>query len=63
MTASQIAYVWIQGIIDSSNNDFHFDGVDKLIHLFNERYNNASLTICLQQQRQDHWNNLHSILN
>lgn len=63
MNKSQQAYLWIQSIIDSSNNDFHFTGVDKLISLFNKQFNNASLTICLQEQRQAHWNTIHSIIN
>ena len=62
MTPIQQAYVWIQNIIDSSNNDFHFDGVDKIIDLFHTKYNNSPLTICLQEQRQAHWNTIHSIL-
>ena len=63
MTDLQLAYNWLQNIIDSSNNDFHFEGVDKLITLFEAKYCDSPLTLCLQEQRQMHWNTIHSILN
>lgn len=62
MTIDQQHYNWIQNIIDSCNNDFHFDGVDKLIELYEQRHNNASLTMCLLHQRTQRWNSIHSIL-
>ena len=63
MTNKQHAYNWIQNIIDSAAHDFHFEGVDRLIELFEAKYNDAALTICLLEQRQIHWNNIHSIIN
>lgn len=62
MTRIQYDYNWLQNIIDSANNDFHFDCVDKLVDLFHSKHNNAPLTTCLQEQRAIHWNNIHSIL-
>ncbi len=63
MTQTQEAYTWLQNIIDSANNTFHFDTVDVLIKLFHQKYNNQQLTDCLTEQRQAHFNNIHSILN
>lgn len=63
MTPQQQAYNWIQNIIDSATHDFHFEGVDKLITLFEAKYLDDPLTTCLQGQRNQHWNTIHSILN
>ena len=62
MSNKQHAYNWIQNIIDSATHDFHFEGVDKLITLFEEKYTDEPLTVCLQGQRYQHWNTIHSIL-
>ena len=62
MTEVQEHYNWIMGIIDSCNNDFHFEGVDKLIELFYQRHKNNDLHTCLLQLRAEHWNSIHSIL-
>lgn len=63
MNEVQQAYTWIQNIIDSANNTFHFDAVDALIKLFHQKYKDEKLTDCLTTQRQAHFNNIHSILN
>lgn len=62
MTEQQSLYNWIMNIIDSCNNDFHFEAADKLIELFEQRVKNQDLVICLKQQRERHWNSIHSIL-
>ena len=63
MTPKQEAYIWIQNIIDSCNNDFHFGGADKLIELFDAIHKDDQLTTLLQLQRNEHWNTIHSILS
>ncbi len=55
-------YIWLQAIIDSCNNTFHFACVDKLIEIFAEKHNNYNLFICLSTQREAHFNKVHSIL-
>lgn len=62
MTPAQIDYNWLLNIIDSSNNDFHFSCVDKLIDLFYEKHNNESFKDLLIEARYRHWNLIHSIL-
>lgn len=63
MTPVQGAYTWLQNIIDSANNTFHFDAVDALIKLFHQKFNDQKLTDCLTEQRQINFNNIHTILN
>lgn len=53
---------WIIQIIDSCNNDFHFDAVDRLIELFYEREKNEELKIELMLLKQKKWNDIHNIL-
>jgi hypothetical protein len=62
MTQEQHNYNWIITIIDSCNNDFHFEAVDNLIYLFGERHKNYHLHLALLDLRQRHWNHLHNIL-
>ena len=53
---------WIIQIIDSCNNDFHFDAVDRLIELFYEREKNEDLKVELMLLKQKKWNEIHNIL-
>lgn len=53
---------WIIQIIDSCNNDFHFDAVDRLIELFYEREKNEALKVELMLLKQKKWNEIHNIL-
>lgn len=55
-------YTWIYNIIDSCNNDFHFDCADALISLFNVKYADADMVSGLQLLRQNRWNDVHTIL-
>lgn len=58
-------YNWIYGIIQSCNNDFHFECVDALIQLFTQKYrmqDTDELLLNLLYTRQDKWNHIHSIL-
>lgn len=63
MTEAQKDYNWLQAIIDSCNNTFHFECADKMIELFIAKHNNANLIMCLHSQREAHYNAIHSILN
>lgn len=53
---------WIIQIIDSCNNDFHFDAVDRLIELFYEKEKNEELKVELMLLKQNKWNEIHNIL-
>lgn len=53
---------WIIQIIDSCNNDFHFEAVDRLIELFYEREKNDDLKTELILLKQRKWNEIHNIL-
>ena len=55
-------YDWISKIIESSNNTFHFEAVDRLIVLFYEKYLDGELRTDLQQKRENKWNEIHNIL-
>lgn len=58
------AYEWIYKIIESCTDDFHFDGVDKLIELFSIKYgaDNEKMTDQLIYYRNVHWNKTHAIV-
>lgn len=62
MTEAQKDHNWIMAIIDSCNNTFHFECVDRLIDLYAEKHNNAMLSLALLKQREVHFNNVHSII-
>jgi hypothetical protein len=63
MSDDQKDYNWLQSIIDSCNNTFHFACVDRMIELYAEKHHNANLIMCLIQQRAVHYNNVHGILS
>ncbi len=54
---------WIANIIESCNNDFHFEAVDILIELFSIRYNDVETTLRLTIKREEKWNAIHTILS
>jgi hypothetical protein len=57
------AFDWIVKIIDTCNNQFHFDGVDNLINLFSTIHpEQKDRVLQLQIMRQDKWNSVHNIL-
>lgn len=62
MTHAQTDYNWLLAIIESSNNDFHFSCIDKLIDLFYEKHGNEGMKDCLVEVRDKHWNHIHAIL-
>ena len=55
-------YNWLLKIIETCNNDFHFEAVDKLIELFYEKEKDESLTDSLKLARLDKLNEIHHIL-
>jgi hypothetical protein len=58
----QDIYNWILRIIETCNNTFHFEAVDKLIDLFYEKYKDEKLTEDLKLRRIRMWNEIHNIL-
>jgi hypothetical protein len=58
----QEVFNWIVKIIETCNNDFHFEGIDKLIDLFYDKYKNDALTDELKLIRIRTWNKIHNIL-
>ena len=55
-------YTWVYNIIESCNNDFHFDCADVLISLFSTKYGNTDEAAGLMLLRQNTWNSVHTIL-
>jgi hypothetical protein len=55
-------YEWISTIIQTCNNDFHFEAVDKLIELFYQKHLDGELRTELNHLRQQKWNEIHNIL-
>ena len=54
---------WIENIIQSCTDDFHFEAIDKLIELYHERTKNEDLTSDLKMLRAKKWNEIHAIVN
>ena len=68
MKEAQRDYNWMLVIIHSCSNDFHFEGVDKLVELFKAKYDDGTpymdqLFFELVVVRLRRWNLIHSILN
>ena len=56
-------FKWVRAIIQSGNNDFHFEVIDNLITLFISKYPDASeAEMELIAVRWETWNRLHVIL-
>mgnify|MGYP003343387075 CR=1 FL=1 len=55
-------YEWIARVIETCNNDFHFEAVDKLIELFYEKYQNEKLKTQLEHLRIIKWKEIHIVL-
>jgi hypothetical protein len=55
-------YDWIKKIIETCNNSFHFEGVDRLIELYLEKFQDEMSTDTLRLLRQNKWNQIHDIL-
>ena len=55
-------FTWIYNIIESCNNDFHFDCADMLISLYKSKYEDTDRVSELILLRQNKWNSIHTIL-
>jgi hypothetical protein len=55
-------YDWIKKIIETCNNNFHFEAVDKLIDLYYERFEDEQKKTELLILRTDKWNEIHLTL-
>jgi hypothetical protein len=53
---------WIAAIINSCTDDFHFEAVDKLIEIFDAKFNNEELSLDLKTLRAVKWNDIHGII-
>lgn len=58
----QDIYNWILRIIETCNNTFHFEAVDKLIDLFYDKYKDEKLTEDLKLRRTRMWNEIHNVI-
>jgi hypothetical protein len=55
-------FQWISKIIETCNQDFHFEGVDNLIKLYDEKVKDKDKTIQLEILRTRKWNEIHFLL-
>lgn len=55
-------YEWIKKIIDTCNNNFHFEAVDKLIELYFDRFGDEQKKSELEILRSNKWNEIHLTL-
>ena len=55
-------FQWIVNIIQTCNNDFHFDSVDKLIELYLQREKDEQQYIALKLLRKAKWDEIHNVL-
>lgn len=61
-TKVDIAYEWICRIIETCNNQFHFDGIDRLIELFGENFKDENKVVLLKNIRNQKFAEVHNIL-
>lgn len=61
-TEKDFIFDWISKIIESSNNTFHFEAVDRLIDLFYEKFQDDKAKTELYVYRQTKWESIHDIL-
>ena len=62
MDKAQEIFEWIAKIIATSNNDFHFDAIDKLIDLHFLNFQNEEMKQRLTELKHEKWNEIHLIL-
>jgi hypothetical protein len=55
-------FQWISKIIETCNNDFHFEGVDNLIKLYDEKVKDKDKTLQLEILRTRKWKEIHFLL-
>ena len=61
-TEKDSIFEWISKIIESSNNTFHFEAVDRLIDLYFEKFQDDKAKTELFVLRQTKWESIHDIL-
>ncbi len=54
-------YRWLFNIVESCNNDFHFNCADVLISLFKIKYGDSDRVSELKTIRQRKWNSMLSV--
>jgi hypothetical protein len=59
---AQETFEWISRIIETSNNDFHFEAIDKLIDLHFMNFQDEELKEKLIEKKINKWNEIHLIL-
>ena len=62
MSNNESIYEWIAKIIDTCNNEFHFQAVDKLISLYYEREKDEEKVLELEFKKARKWNEMHNII-
>ena len=55
-------FQWISKIIETCNYDFHFEGVDNLIKLYDEKVKDKDKTLQLEMLRTRKWNEIHFLI-
>lgn len=55
-------FEWISKIIETCNQDFHFEAVDRLISLYYEREKDTVKRDELEMLKIQKWNLIHNIL-
>ena len=55
-------FYWIAKIIDTCNNDFHFEAIDNLIEIHYKNFKNEEHKTDLELLRTKKWNEIHVIL-
>jgi hypothetical protein len=55
-------YEWLEKVIKTCSNDFHFEGIDRLIELFYDKFKDEAMTNELKLLRMQVWNDIHLIL-
>lgn len=56
-------YLWVYNIIESCNNDFHFDCSYLLISLFKIKHGDSDKVLELRSLWRTKWNAVHAVLN
>lgn len=62
MDRAKEMFYWIAKIIDTCNNDFHFEAIDNLIEIHYKNFKNEEHKTDLELLRTKKWNEIHVIL-
>jgi len=58
ITIIEDTYTRIYSIIESCNNDFHFDCADVLISVYNIQYGDTDRVLALRLLQENKWNSV-----